>query len=371
MFTRKRQKGATNPGNAMPDDSFHSVLRRKAGAGRARLRIARLTPERAMVQALSKAAQDLMNLPLGVEENAAALLSLAELPEHLPDRPLLALLSGPRDDLGLMALDPDLMAGLIEVQMLGRIGAAPVQPRRPTRTDAAMCSPFIDRFLRLLEAELGGSAAEDNWAAGYRYASALDDPRPLGLLLEDQPYRCFRLKVKIGQEATRSGNLFLALPGNGVLAGAAAGADPAEVLRWETSLSRTLSEAPASLGTILYRLVLPLGQAVALAPGVELALPCSALDGVELTDGSGRVLARARLGQSEGQRALRLLTPDQAGIAGQGAASAAEPAMAFRAATAIPDAAPQPEAPRSNAGGRDRGSDPAADAGADVQAVGF
>ncbi len=292
----------------MTDETFHSVLRRKAGAGRARLRIATLTPEKAMVQALSKAAQDLMNLALKVDENAAARLSLAELPEHLPDRALLALLSGPEDGLGLVALDPDLMAGLIEMQMIGRIGSAPVQPRRPTRTDAAMCSPFIDRFLAQLQAELGGEAG-DNWAADYRYSSALDDPRPLGPLLEDQSYRCFRLTVELGTGTTRRGSLFLALPGNDATDRDEA-ADPAEAVRWEQALAQSVSEAPASLGTILHRLVLPLGKALALAPGVELVLPRSALHSVDLCDAGGHILARARLGQHDGNRALCLLTPE-------------------------------------------------------------
>ncbi len=312
----------------MTDDTFHSVLRRKAGAGRARLRSATLTPEKAMVQALSKAAQDLMNLPLRVEENAAAVLSLAELPEHLPERALLALLNGPKDALGLISLDPGLLTGLLEMQTLGRLGTAPVQPRRPTRTDAAMCSPFMDRFLALLAAELSVGDPQDNWAAGYRYASFQEDARPLGLILEDQAYRCFRLTIEIGAGTTRSGSLFLALPGDEGLDRPEAVADPAEEARWEQALAQTVLEAPASLGTILHRMVLPLGQAVTLAPGTELRLPRSVLESVDLTDETGRLLARGRLGQAEGNRALCLTTPE----------AAAAPAPAAATAEMVPDA---------------------------------
>ncbi len=343
----------------MTDDSFHSVLRRKAGAGRARLRIATLTPEKALVQALAKTAQDRMNLPLKVEENAAALLSLAELPEHLPDRALMSLLSGPKDALGILSLDPDLMAGLMEMQMTGRLGLTPVEPRRPTRTDAVMCSPFIDHFLRQLQAELGGTDAGGNWAAGYAYASALDDPRTLGLLLEDQPYRCFRLTVELGIGATRTGSLFLALPGTDAVdaGGVNADAEAAETAHWQEALSQSVMEAPAALGTVLHRLVLPLAQAVALAPGAELTLPRDALDRVELTDASGRILARARLGQASGHRAVCLATSaasaaEEGGAEGQHGEVAA-PLLAGSRPTQVPGA--------DGADGGDRGDTAAGD----------
>lgn len=304
----------------MTDGTFHSVLRRKAGARRQRQRTAPPTPDKAMVQALAKAALDRMNLPLRVDENAAALLSLAELPEHLPDRALISLLAGPGDALGILSLDPALVAGFIEIQMAGRLGDAPVEPRRPTRTDAAMCAPFIDHFLRQLQVELGcgpSDGAPDGWAAGYSHSSMLDDPRTLGLLLEDQPYRCFRLSVELGIGTIRRGNLFLALPGAEAAGESLAATEvDAAAEHWDALLSAGVLAAPAVLGTILHRLVLPLGRAVALAPGMELGLPRGALDAVELTDGCGRRLARARLGQVDGRRALCLLAPGLPAAAG-------------------------------------------------------
>ena len=48
---------------------------------------------------------------------------------------------------------------------------------------------MVDAALEGLEIALA-EEADLIWADGFRYASFLDDPRPLGLLLEDIAYRC-------------------------------------------------------------------------------------------------------------------------------------------------------------------------------------
>ena len=65
--------------------------------------------------------------------------------------------------------------------------------------------PRLDRpALQRLEAALGG---DDDliWAGGFRYASFLDDPRPLGLLLEDVDYRVLEAEVSLAQGAQDGG----------------------------------------------------------------------------------------------------------------------------------------------------------------------
>jgi flagellar motor switch protein FliM len=300
----------------MSDGGFHSVLRRKAVAGKPRGRPGQLSPERAIVQALSKAAQDLMNLPLRVEENAAALVSPVELAEHLPDRALLTLLGGASDRLGVLALDPAAMTALLEMQMLGRIGDDPLPSRRPTRTDAAMCRTFIDRFLEQLETELGNGAPEaavPRWAAGYRYGSMLDDPRPLTLLLEDGDLRLFRVTLDFGLGPVRRGVALLALPADGTEAmatvgPAGAGAEDPGAAAWDRSWAAAVQQAPARLDAVLGVVTLPLGQVLALTTGAELTLPIGALDRIEFRDRTGQARALGRLGQAEGGRAVRITT---------------------------------------------------------------
>ncbi len=239
--------------------------------------------------------------------------SLAEVLELVPDRALIALLDGPEGRHGVLALSAELMAGLIESQTIGRVLPAPPPPRRPTRTDAAMVMDGIDRALSGMEGE-GPPADGLRWPAGYRYASFVEDPRPLGLLLDDLPYLVAQTVVGFG-EGGRSGQLVLALPeGDRVTTPAAAARGPDPAAEFARMLSDTVGEADCTLEAVLARTVLPLQAVLALAPGQMLPLTGAALDRIVLEGMDGRPVARARLGQARGLRALRL-TGEAAAVA--------------------------------------------------------
>jgi flagellar motor switch protein FliM len=61
-----------------------------------------------------------------------------------------------------------------------------------------------------------------------------------------------------------------------------------------------------ALDGVIGRLRLPLGRIMALQPDEVLALPLAALDAISLETTDGRSVARARLGQNRGMRALKL-----------------------------------------------------------------
>lgn len=275
--------------------------------------------------AFARAARDCTGLLVEVAAMRLARRSLAELLDLPPDRALLALLDGPQGGLGLLAMSPEVMAALIERQTTGRVPAGPPLPRRPTRTDAAMVAGTIDRALEELEALLA-EEADLVWAGGFRYASFLEDPRPLGLLLEDQSYRVLTAELAL-EGGVRQGGLILALPAEGrglappmrrppEKEGAAAPGFPA-------ALAEAVMGAGCVLQAVIGRVVLPLHQVMALQAEQLLPLPEAALDRIVLESLDGRRLARARLGQNKGMRALRL-APEAAPEAG----SAAVPAEA-------------------------------------------
>ena len=233
--------------------------------------------------------------------------SLTELLDLPPDRALLALLDGPQGGLGLLAMSPEVMSALIERQTTGRVSASPPLPRRPTRTDAAMVAGTIDRAMEELDALLA-EEADLVWAGGFRYASFLEDPRPLGLLLEDQPYRVLAAELAL-EGGVRRGGLILALPAEG------RGLSPPmrRPLEQESAapgFPAALAEAVMGAGCVLQavigRVVLPLHQVMALQAEQLLPLPEASLDRIALESPDGRRLARARLGQNRGMRALRL-----------------------------------------------------------------
>lgn len=316
------------------------VIRRKLAAARAAAAEGGPGADRGWRLALARAARDVMKLPLDVTALRLTRGALAELLELPAERALFAVLEGPGEGMGLLSLAPAVLQGLIEVQTLGRVQSAPAAARRPTRTDAAMVAGLIDAALTGLEQTLA-QEADLVWAGGFRYASFLDDPRPLGLLLDDCTYRILRAEVALAGGA-RSGEVILALPaeGRGALPDLAAAA-PAEDdggPAFTHALADRVAAAPAVLQGVMARLVLPLSAVMALRPGEVLALPAAALDRISLEGIDGRRAGEGKLGQNRGMRALRLTvgsgaepaaaTPPQQAAAPQPAPATAPPAAA-------------------------------------------
>lgn len=299
-----------------------------------------LSPERALRLALGRAAQSEMALALIVTSLREEMRSLAELLELTEPGMFLGVLEGRGDALGLMALAQPVLAGVVEHLTTGDIGTVAHPPRKPTRIDAAMAMPLIDRILMELEhalaegregADTGNPAdrardAGRDWARGYRYASFLDDARPLGLLLDDRRYRVFRAEVALGG-AARAGSLLLALPADlpqarqreSLLAASAA---PARSFGDE--LRGVVLDAPARIEAVLTRLRLPLQAVSAWQPGMLVPLPLARPGDMTLEAPRGRVLAQVRLGQCAGARAVRL-SPDPRGLPADLAEGAAPP----------------------------------------------
>lgn len=310
-----------------------SLLERKIAAARPRADPLVMTPERALGLAFARVAEQMLKLPLRNVGLTQGLLSGAEIVDTLPEMALLATLSGPKDGLGLAVLDPGALAALIEMLTLGRLGASTVAPRRPTRTDAAMVSGFIDAALAQVEALLAAEEAVI-WAGGFRYASHLPDARPLGLMLDAPAYRVFRLTFGFGLQvapdaAERLGDVLMIFPAKGqgaapvVPAGqpgskdaiAATGLALAEAAdRWEQALERVVMHATTEIEAVLGRVSLPLSDVLALEAGVLLPLPMAALQMVQVEGAGGAILCRGQLGKGNGRRALRLYP---AGVGGE------------------------------------------------------
>lgn len=281
--------------------------------------------------ALARAARDAMGLEVEFRSLAISRQSLAEVLELAPDRALLALLDGPLGGLGVMMLDPVVTATLIEMQTLGRLTAQLPAARKASRIDAAMVAGVIDRALAGLDHALADEA-DLIWAGGFRYASYLEDARPLGLMLEDEAYRVLSAEVGLGGTA-RIGRVTLVLPAEG------RGDRPAllpddcgsEAPQFTAALNAMVLQADCRLDAVIARLTLPLRQVMALAEGEMLVLPSASVEAVSLDTIEGQKIAAARLGQQRGMRAVKL----REAVA---ARSAVSPAGAVQAAS-VPAAA--------------------------------
>ena len=271
-----------------------------------------LSPARAAANAVGRAAERLYRLPVLPVEIKPGMATLAELPELLPDQSLLVVLQGPGDQIGVMALGFEAVTALIEVQALGRITARPAERRRLTRSDAAICVDFVNALMADLGTEM---AAVDGFGPiqGYRYATHLDDPRPLILMLEDRPYRSLAFDLRFGAAETRDGQILIAVPhkpdarpalpqpvARNAAPSANAGAAPA------ATLASAMAAAPVEVVGVLCRRTMTLGELRALVPGKLMPLPRVTLTDARLETPDGQLLATGKLGEAEGCHALRL-----------------------------------------------------------------
>ncbi|MGV8984669.1 MAG: FliM/FliN family flagellar motor switch protein [Cypionkella sp.] len=285
------------------------IIRRKLAAGRAVAADGGPGADRGWRIGLARAARDLLKVALEVRSLTVERRSLAELTELVPDRALIAVLEGPREGLGAIILSQPILQGFIEAQTIGRIRSQEAPVRKPTRTDAAMVIGVIDAALTGLELALE-EEADLVWAGGFRYASFLDDPRPLALLLEDAPLRLLRVEVSLAG-GLRQGEILLALPAEG------RGERPAASLEASTlpdhgpvfseALAERINGAETRVDAVLARIKLPLARVMGLTEGMILALPQAALDRISLEGLDGRHVGDGKLGQNRGMRAVRLI----------------------------------------------------------------
>lgn len=276
------------------------------------------TPVRAAATAIGRAAERLYRLgvqPVGINIGA---LTLAEMTEVLPEPSLLTIVQGVADAVGVVALCPETVTALIEVQALGRITKRPVERRKLTRSDAMLCVDFVNALMAELASEMAGIEGCDGFS-GYRYATYLDDPRPLALMLEDKPYRSLEFRLRLGGAETRDARIFLALPHVGGEGGRQDLPRPEQQTVLQSSVSppqasdhrigtmaASVQDAPIEVIGVLCRRHFTLKDLRNLAPGQMLPLPRVNLSAAQIETVDGQVLAMGKFGEADGCHAIRL-----------------------------------------------------------------
>jgi flagellar motor switch protein FliM len=257
--------------------------------------------------AFARAARDAMGLELEMSAITLNRRSLTELLDLPTDRALIVMLEGPKEGLGLMMLSSEILAGILEMQMVGKVSGAAAMSRRPTRTDAAMVSSLMDRALDGLESELLQSG-DLVWTSGFRYASFIEDTRPLALLLDDISYHLMQAEISLADGA-KTGQVYLALPADGKGRHPKTPEAPpsrAAEMVFEAALGVQVMDANADLIAVLARMKLPLDMILNLKVGDPLPLGTAALDQIDIEGLNGLRLAGGKLGQNRGMRAVRL-----------------------------------------------------------------
>jgi len=294
------------------------VLRRKAGARPGPPPPPRgMSPEKALIQALTKSGEGLPGLELTVREQESSRVDQSELLIELPEVALFTLADGPGDSRGLICFSPELVDALIEVQTMGRVDKTTRAARETTRIDAALTRDFVETVLTDF-ANRVATVADARWARGYKYGTYVPDPTPLPLMLSEGDYRLQCVTVELGNGAKRA-KVWLALPAIAAAvqtsspAGApTTGAAPgkAQVLApypvWAADMQAAVSDAPVELRVTLTRFSVPLSRLQSLKPGDTLPISRGSLGALEVMGaGPGHALS-GKLGQQNGMRAVRL-----------------------------------------------------------------
>lgn len=286
----------------MTDSTHVTVLRRMTQMPDQRVIENPLTSSRAVRLALTKAANDAVGLVLTVSSVAETTDHLDDMLAGLPDGLLLVELHQDSRLVGLMALDMQLRAAVLEIQTTGKLIGRIAEDRAPTRTDKVMCDPMIADFLSAFPTAVSGTSLE-GWCDRITHAEAFESKRTAGLLLDDCAYRSVQMNVDLGV-ADRQGVLIVVLP----MTTAPQVSIPVKppCADWGDAFHARIENAPAVLTALLHRFSVSIAQAQSLVVGQILPLTGCTVHSVRMVAADGRDVGAAKLGQSGGMRAIRI-----------------------------------------------------------------
>lgn len=261
-----------------------------------------MSPVKALRLALARTADALWDLALVTQGIQHEQLDQEAAHEAVPNGQLLVLLDGIAGATGLIMVDREVMTAMTEVQTILQVTAMPIEDREITQTDAAMMAPLIDGALSRFESNLKGHP-DLVQLSGFRFGAMVEDARTAGLLLDAARYRIFRVALDLGG-GKRLGDLQILLPEREI----ATDPEP-EIEQGPGPHEQRLSLVPAQIDVVLCRVRMSLHKATNLKPGDLLELPADALTDAELMVGQKHRMARGKLGQINGFRAIRLEWP--------------------------------------------------------------
>jgi len=286
----------------MTESSQATLLRRMTRPRGQDAAVNPLTSSRAVRMALTKAANDTIGLVLTVSSVGEETTGLDDMLSALDDGMMLVGLE--RDDMlvGMIAVDVELRAAILEMQTVGALLGRKAELRAPTSTDKMLCEPLFGTLLSSFPQAVNGTPLEgwlDHISHGARIASA----RAAGLVLKDCHYRIVTMSVDLGI-AERIGVLQIALPI--VSAPTIEEAPPPLLASWSSAFHDAVSDASAQLDALLHRFPISLATAQGLRVGSVLNLPGCTVNSVRLLADDGKTVAQAKLGQIGGFRAVRI-----------------------------------------------------------------
>ncbi|SMP36190.1 hypothetical protein [Shimia sagamensis] len=283
----------------MSETQATSILRRKAADGRTEHQARAMSPNKALRLGLALAAEKGMDLALDVTDVRHVKLPHRALEVTLDNESLLVLLEGQNGEPGALAVDMQVLAGLVEFQTLGQVIPKPVVERVPTKVDAALITPFLEDALMRYVRMLGEEGEAPYWLQHYKFGAMMLDTRTLSLAMTAQDYHMFVLDVKL-ERGKKSGTMALLFPDVQVLLDEPDDATETDAEKFQNGVK----EATTLLNAVVGKISLPIAQIQGLQIGDTLALPEGSMQNAKLEAPTGEAIAEVRIGQLNGMRAV-------------------------------------------------------------------
>ena len=300
----------------MPDTDAPTVLRRKLAPSRPPKAPGQSVLENMLKKTMPRDADELLGLQAVVSAVSPGREAKAGVLSRIGPFDLVFLMTMDNGAPGICVLSPGLLAGLIEVQMSGRVTSAEPPERPATRTDGIVVSDIVDRWISTAKREAATQGIADHLPFQEHFrVQTIPDLRSVDLALDPGEFRTLTIALDLANGA-KSGSLRFAIPVN-ISGKSESPVDTAAQFR------ERVIETEARLSVVLARLPRSLHQVRRLEVGDVLDIPIEALCAVMLEGNSGDVVGTGRLGQSGGQKAVRI--PSSASLAAAGAAQKGAP----------------------------------------------
>ena len=296
----------------MTTETAQNVLHRKVSQGNRLRDASAMTPARALRLSLGRVADEMWGLAVQTQGIRSAVLDQqSALAEVQPDD-LILVAAGPGGRFGLIAVERGVLGALTEIQTMGTVFDRPVPERRYTATDGSIAWLYVTRVITAVAATLAEHPQAAQWQ-GYRFEERAEDIRTAGLYLNSPQYALSVATLSLA-EGKRTGDLRLILPLHRQVP------PPRARLTGDVAEGNGFALLPAPVTVQLCRFALPLTRACRLKPGDLLELPDHVLDMAIVRAAGGHQVARGRLGQMNGFRAVRLDMPPRPGAGEEGTA---------------------------------------------------
>jgi len=253
---------------------------------------------KALRRSVARAAEDLCELPMAVIAARQTNRTSDDLAGLLSDDHLLIVLDCPQGRIGAAALDAAAVTALIQQQTMGTVLGMSGNNRHYTPTDAAMVAEFLEKLFGKVSTLLHDQT-DLRIFEGFRFGAQVEDVRTLVLGMEAEDYRVINLNVDLAT-GKMQGEICLILPELSVDE-----IDEADAVHGPR-LGSSVGSMRAELTAVLCKMRVPLRQFAALKAGELLPLDQAYLYETDLHAINGQQIAKGRLGQMNGSRAVRL-----------------------------------------------------------------